>query len=96
MRKRMNAQGSIELIDEGERSMTVSGHATLPPPVPGEHQWGAIMIYAVTDEELMVGEGRFSWERIIGGPDIGCLACERPFEPALLGTRCPGGAMADL
>ena len=64
-------------------------------PEPGKHLWIAVVTYGLSDQEVASafksGEPlRMGAERIVIGPDVGCLVCEEPFRPELLGSRCPG------
>ena len=48
----------------------------------------------MTEAELVSGHGHFTGDRIVTGPDVGCLWCEQPFQADLLHTRCPGDPSA--
>lgn len=68
----------------------VDVHRTLPQPIPGEHTWGAILMFGLSAAEIRTGRVSLTVDRIIGGPDLGCLTCEQPWSDALASQPCPG------
>lgn len=68
----------------------VEHHATIPEFEPGRHRWCAIIAFAVEEAEIAEGHGNLTADRIISGPDVGCIHCEQPYTPETAAQPCPG------